>query len=400
MLDLIGVVVAFAIIIALRLRNVDFSISLLTGSLLIVVTSSEPVVILIDSVTATITDPSTWNLTVAVALITVLGYVLKETDLISELIEGLRSVVPSSVLMAVIPAIFGLFAMPGGALISAPFNEPEADRLGLRPEHRTYINIWFRHLWYWASPTAPLAILATTIACLDLNAFLFAQLPVFAVTVGLGLVVSRSFIKRDEVVGGPIEGNNGIAKGLIPIVTILGLSYAGVPLWAAFIAGILSVYLVMKVPTGDWAKMVVKGVRWDTTAAVVAMLFFRNVVSSSGSVASLLVSVTEMGVPLIVLFIVPPLLVGSISGTASMGAAIVLPLLLPFCGASLHLVSVIYAGIIAGYMASPLHLCLILTNSYYKSELGRVYRYLVPSMALLYVVAVVYHLTMYGGLPV
>jgi integral membrane protein (TIGR00529 family) len=400
MLDLIGVVVAFAIIIALRLRNVDFSISLLTGSLLIVVTSSEPVGILIDSVTATITDPSTWNLTVAVALITVLGYVLKETDLISELIEGLRSVVPSSVLMAVIPAIFGLFAMPGGALISAPFNEPEADRLGLRPEHRTYINIWFRHLWYWASPTAPLAILATTIACLDLNAFLFAQLPVFAVTVGLGLVVSRSFIKRDEVVGGPIEGNNGIAKGLIPIVTILGLSYAGVPLWAAFIAGILSVYLVMKVPTGDWAKMVVKGVRWDTTAAVVAMLFFRNVVSSSGSVASLLVSVTEMGVPLIVLFIVPPLLVGSISGTASMGAAIVLPLLLPFCGASLHLVSVIYAGIIAGYMASPLHLCLILTNSYYKSELGRVYRYLVPSMALLYVVAVVYHLTMYGGLPV
>jgi integral membrane protein (TIGR00529 family) len=400
MLDLIGVVVAFVIIVALRLRNVDFSVSLLTGSLLIVVTSSEPVGILIDSVTSTLTDPSTWNLTVAVALITVLGYVLKETDLISELIVGLRSVVPSSVLMAVIPAIFGLFAMPGGALISAPFNEPEADRLGLKPEHRTYINIWFRHLWYWASPTAPLAILATTIACLDLNSFLFAQLPIFAFTVGLGLVVSRSFIKRDEVAGAPVKGNNGIVKGLIPIVTILGLSYAGVPLWAAFIVGILSVYLVMKVPSGDWVTMVVQGVRWDTTAAVVAMLFFRNVVSASGSVASLLVSVTEMGVPLIVLFVVTPLLVGSISGTASMGAAIVLPLLMPFCGSSVHLVSVIYAGIIAGYMASPLHLCLILTNSYYKSELGRVYRYLVPSMALLYVVAVVYHLTMYGGLPV
>ena len=400
MIALIGVVVAFAIIIALRLRNVDFSVSLLTGSLLIVVTSSEPLKILIDSVTSTLTDPSTWNLTVAVALITVLGYVLKETDLISELIVGLRSVVPSSVLMAVIPAIFGLFAMPGGALISAPFNEPEADRLGLKPEHRTYINIWFRHLWYWASPTAPLAILATTIACLDLNAFLFAQLPIFAVTVGLGLLVSRSFIKRDEVAGAPVKGNNGIVKGLIPIVTILGLSYAGIPLWAAFIAGILTVYVVMKVPTGDWAMMVVRGIRWDTTAAIVAMLFFRNVVSASGSMASLLVSVTEMGVPLIVLFIVPPLLVGSISGTASMGAAIVLPLLMPFCGSSVHLVSVIYAGIIAGYMASPLHLCLILTNSYYKSELGKVYRYLVPSMALLYVVAVVYHLSMYGGLPV
>ena len=235
---------------------------------------------------------------------------------------------------------------------------------------------------------------------MSLNAFLFAQLPLFAFTVLLGLGVSRSFIKQDRVHGAPVEGNNGIVKGLIPIVTILALSYAGIPLWAAFIAGIVMVFVVMKVPTGDWGMMVVRGVRWDTTAAVVAMLFFRNVVSISGSVASLIASVTEMGVPLIVLFIVTPLLVGSISGTASMGSAIVLPLLLPFCGTGVHLVSVIYAGIIAGYMASPLHLCLILTNSYYKSELGKVYRYLVPSMALLYVVAVVYHLTMYGGLPV
>ena len=400
MIEFIGVAVAFVIIIVLRLRNVDFSVSLLTGSLIIVLTSSGPLGVLIDSINGTITDPSTWNLTVAVALITVLGYVLKETDLVSELIEGLRGVVPSSVLMAVIPAIFGLFAMPGGALISAPFNEPEADRLGLKPEHRTFINIWFRHLWYWASPTAPLAILTTTIASLSLNAFLFAQLPIFAFTVVLGLVVSRSFIKKDEVQVAPVQGNNGIVKGLIPIVTILALSYAGIPLWAAFIAGIVMVFVVMKVPTGDWVMMVVRGVRWDTTAAVVAMLFFRNVVSASGSVASLIASVTEMGVPLIVLFIVTPLLVGSISGTASMGSAIVLPLLLPFCGSGVHLVSVIYAGIIAGYLASPLHLCLILTNSYYKSELGKVYRYLVPSIALLYVVAVVYHLTMFGGLPV
>jgi len=47
-------------------------------------------------------------------------------------------------------------------------------------------------------------------------------------------------------------------------------------------------------------------------------------------------------------------------------------------------------------MASPLHLCLILTNSYYKSELGRVYAYLVPSVAALYIVNVVYHLMMKG----
>jgi hypothetical protein len=172
-----------------------------------------------------------------------------------------------------------------------------------------------------------------------------------------------------------------------------------VPLWAAFIVGITIVFLITGVPCTKWPEMAYRGVRWDTAVAIVAMLLFRNVVSASGSVSALLVSVTEMGVPLLVIFIAVPLLVGSISGTASMGAAIALPLLVPFCGSGVHLVSIVYAGVIAGYMASPLHLCLILTNSYYKSELGRVYRYLVPSLVIVYIIALAYHLATNGGLP-
>jgi hypothetical protein len=55
-----------------------------------------------------------------------------------------------------------------------------------------------------------------------------------------------------------------------------------------------------------------------------------------------------------------------------------------------------YAGVIAGYIASPLHLCLVLTNSYYRSELSRVYRYLVPSAIALFTVVMVYRLALNG----
>lgn len=51
-----------------------------------------------------------------------------------------------------------------------------------------------------------------------------------------------------------------------------------------------------------------------------------------------------------------------------------------------------YVGIITGYMASPLHLCLVLSNQYYKSSLKEVYRYLLPASFLLYALALVYHL--------
>jgi integral membrane protein (TIGR00529 family) len=378
MLPLIGAVLAFVLIVVLRLRNVDFSVSILAGSLIIAVTSIGPVDVLVQAGVETVTDPTTFNLCAAVSLITVLGYSLKETSLMTELIEGLRRMLPSRVLLALIPAMFGLLSMPGGALMSAPFNEPEADRLGLRPEHKTYLNVWFRHLWYWASPISPVPILASSLASLTLNGFLAVQLPLFAVTLAIGFVVSSLFINAH---GNPKHGPRGyadVAKGLAPILATVLLSAAGVPVWAALVVGILIVCAIKRVPVGRALRMVRDGARWDVATAAVSMLFFRHVVAVSGSVNSLSEAVTELGVPLIIVF----------------------PLLLPLSGAAgVHLVSVVYAGVIAGYLASPMHLCLVLTNSYYKSELGRVYRYLVPSVVVLYAVNLIYHLAMNGALP-
>ena len=392
---------AFAVIVVLRLRNVDFSLSILTGSLILTVTSEAPVEVLVEAGRRTVTDPNTLNLAVAVALITVLGYILKETSLMTELIEGLRGVLPARVLLAMIPAMFGLLTMPGGALMSAPFNEPEANRLGLKPEQKTFINVWFRHVWYWASPLSPVAILAASLAGFTLNGFLGAQLPILAVTVALGFLVGSTFIKDGGRSNHGAKGLPEVARGLAPIVLAVVLSAVGVPIWMALALAVALVFIIRKVPPGKAFRMIHSGIRWDLSAAVVSMLFFRFVVESSGSVEALFESATEFGVPLIAILVVVPLLVGSISGTPTMGIGIVFPLLLPLLGDyNIYVVSIIYAGLIGGYLASPMHLCLILTNSYYRSELGRVYRYLVPSAALLYVFAVAYYLFMNGAIPV
>jgi len=401
MLPVLGVLLAFAVIVVLRLRNVDFSLSILTGSLILTVTSEAPVEVLVEAGRRTVTDPNTLNLAVAVALITVLGYILKETSLMTELIEGLRGVLPARVLLAMIPAMFGLLTMPGGALMSAPFNEPEANRLGLKPEQKTFINVWFRHVWYWASPLSPVAILAASLAGFTLNGFLGAQLPILAVTVALGFLVGSTFIKDGGRSNHGAKGLPEVARGLAPIVLAVVLSAVGVPIWMALALAVALVFIIRKVPPGKAFRMIHSGIRWDLSAAVVSMLFFRFVVESSGSVEALFESATEFGVPLIAILVVVPLLVGSISGTPTMGIGIVFPLLLPLLGDyNIYVVSIIYAGLIGGYLASPMHLCLILTNSYYRSELGRVYRYLVPSAALLYVFAVAYYLFMNGAIPV
>mgnify|MGYP002153781371 CR=1 FL=1 len=396
-MPVIGVVVAFLLIVALRLKNVDFSLSILAGSAVIAVTSVGPLEVIIEAGMRTVTDPTTLDICVSVALITVLGYSLKETSLMTELIYGLRGLLPSRVLLALIPAMFGLLSMPGGALMSAPFNEPEAERLGLRPEHKTYINVWFRHLWYWASPISPVPILAASLFNMNLNGFLAAQLPMLAVVLGVGFLVSSSFIGDRVRVGVGPRNYSEVAIGLAPILVTILLSVVGVPVWAALVVGIAMVYAIKRVPAGRALRMVRDGVRWDIAASAASMLFFRQVVAVSGSARALFEGVAALGIPFIVVVVLVPLLVGTISGTPTMGIGIVFPLLLPLYGASgVHLASILYAGVISGYLASPMHLCLVLTNSYYKSEMGRVYRYLVPSVAALYVANLAYHLAAGG----
>jgi integral membrane protein (TIGR00529 family) len=401
MIAVLGVLAAFAVIVTLRLRNIDFSLSILTGSLIIALTSSNPTGVLIEAVQKTLTDYNAINLTVAVALISVLGYSLKETGMMTELIEGLRGILPAQLFLAAIPAMFGLLTMPGGALMSAPFNEPEADRLGLSPEQKTYINVWFRHLWYWASPLSPILILTASLAGFTLTEYLSAQLPLFVVVLVIGFFVGGTFIKDRGVGRGGASGLGRVARGLAPILTAIALTLVGAPVWLALVPSIALVFLLNGVPPDRAFKIARTGVRWDLAAAAVSMFFFRFVVASSSSVVSLFDAATGLGVPLFAILVVIPLLAGSISGTPTMGVGMILPLLLPLLGDyGVYVVGIIYVGLIAGYIASPMHLCLILTNNYYKSELRRVYRYLVPSAIALYVSAMAYYIFMNGGIPI
>ena len=148
MIEVAGVIAAFAMIFILRARGIQFYAAITVAAIIIGLTFGGPPATIFEVLLTTLTEPSTWTLCIAVALISVLGYALKETGLMVRFIEGLSTVLPGSVLLATIPALFGFLSMPGGALMSAPFIEPEADRLGLRPEHKTYFNVWFRHLLY------------------------------------------------------------------------------------------------------------------------------------------------------------------------------------------------------------------------------------------------------------
>ena len=396
MLEIIGLIVAFLMIFILRAKNIEFYIAITLAAIIIGLTSGAPLAIFTDVLIQTLSAYNTWNLVSAVALITVLGYTLKETGLMVRFIEGMSKILPGNILLATIPALFGFLSMPGGALMSAPFIEPEANKLGLKPEYKTYYNVWFRHLLYWVNPITSSTLMAVALSGIPVNTWLRVQSPLFFVMMAIGFVASRNFIENPKKSIGNKKLTIDDLKGGIPIIVTVILTLTGAPIWASLLAGILVGMILGKVKTDKAVEIFKNGIRWDLVASILSMLYLRDMITSSGSVVKLFEAVIASGVPVMAIAIIVPLFIGAISGSPAMGVGIAFPILLPlFGGADLHLTSIVFLGITCTYITSPLHLCLVLTNDYFKSDLNKVIKYLAPSSFALYIIGLAYHLFLY-----
>lgn len=396
MLEIIGLIIAFIGIFILRAKNIEFYVAISLAAIIIGISSGAPLTIFFDVLIQTLSAYNTWNLVSAVAFITVLGYTLKETGLMVRFIEGLSNVLPGNILLATIPALFGFLSMPGGALMSAPFIEPEANKLGLRPEYKTYYNVWFRHLLYWVNPITSSTLMAVALSGIPINTWLRVQSPLFFVMTTIGFIASRDFIENPKKRTGGQGLTMDAIKGGIPIIVTVILTLAGAPIWASLIAGILVGMFLGKVKADKAVEIFRNGIRWDLVASIISMLYLRDMITTSGSVVKLFKAVIASGIPVMAIAIVVPLFIGAISGSPAMGVGIAFPILLPlFGGVDIHLTSIVFLGITCTYITSPLHLCLVLTNNYFKSDLNKVIKYLAPSSFGLYLIGLAYHLFLY-----
>lgn len=396
MIEIIGLIVAFLMIFVLRAKNVEFYIAISLAAIIIGLTSGSPLSIFVDVLIQTLSAYNTWNLVSAVALITVLGYALKETGLMVRFIEGMSKILPSNILLATIPALFGFLSMPGGALMSAPFIEPEANKLGLKSEYKTYYNVWFRHLLYWVNPITSSTLMVVALTDIPINTWLRVQSPLFFVMAAIGFIASRGFIETPKKNNGKEKMTLNDMVGGIPIIITVVLSIIGTPIWASLLAGIFVGMLLGKVQPDKAVEIFKNGVRWELVASIISMLYLRDMITTSGSVEMLFQAVIASGIPVMAIAIVVPLFIGAISGSPAMGVGIAFPILLPlFGGTDLHLTSIVFLGITCTYITSPLHLCLVLTNDYFRSDLNKVIKYLAPSSFALYLIGLAYHLVLY-----
>jgi len=405
---MVRVLVVFACVLGVLRFKVLLGNAFFLGGLLVGLFFGMAPHAMVRSMIAAALMPKTLALATVVMLILVLSTSMELGGQMARLLDTFRGLVRSPRLnLTLFPALIGLLPMPGGAVFSAPMVKELGNRSGLRPDQLSFINYWYRHIWEYWWPLYPGILLTIAFTDFDLWGFILFMAPLSVVAAALGSLSIR----------GSVLAQNGeqrterarpapFVKELTPILLVVGIGLgAGTLLSSVFpglaIAKELGLIMALCLAIGwVWGqngmkkslirKAVVDRHLLEMFYMVAGILIFKGMLDDSQAVAAISRDFMSLQVPLPLIVIALPLLVGGITGItyAFVGSAIpIVILLVASAGDGPFLQAYVMLALVSGFVGvllSPLHLCLVLSNQYFDADPGRVYRALVlPCLCLL-----------------
>ena len=307
-------------------------------------------------------------------------------------------------LIAGLPALVGLLPMPGGALFSAPLLDSVDTRKQIDPAHKSILNYWFRHIWEYWWPLYPGVIMAVKYANIPAGLFFMTQLPftIAAAIVGYLLLLRR--VNTEEPDGESAELDIGaIWSTLGPIGLLVGVSIAGsflLPLSglndtlanivSVLLGLLLALLLVFRKNGRVFRKasgMARSGSTWLMMLVVLGIQAFSTTLKTPLGGGATLVSLMRdeffaFGVPLVLVMIAIPFISGAVTGVALGFVGASFPLVFALLGQDPSLNELVATCALAygsGYMGmimSPVHICYVVSNQYFKTGMSETYRYL------------------------
>lgn len=353
------------------------------------------------------------SLALIVVLILMLSHVLERTGQSLKLMDALAGFLPSRRLRLIFfPVLIGLLPMPGGAAFSAPMVRQTGEPMGISQDEMALVNYWFRHVWELCWPLYPGIIMTAGLLNLPLSTVIMSTGMVSVAYFGLGWwFILRPMGPRLAALDAQaaLNGQNGTTEeapgrdlrlalglGLPLIIAIVGslvLEAAVSSLFpdasfelgimGALLAAIVCVFVQNKAGMSFlWQSLMQKELR--QTLVMVAAIFAFNAVMDEAGVVRELVKLGG-GAALLTAAVFVPALVGMVAGVtmAFVGAAFPLMLgLLDQLGMQHQAMAWAMLALVSGFagvMASPLHICLVMTCQYFGVNLPRFWRQVMPA---------------------
>lgn len=394
-ISLIALVLSFSVIIALVANKKNFGVAMILGAIILGLLSNPEK--LLQTFYETITDWRVDTLVIIVILIKIFAVVLEETGQISLVIENLKRVIPERGMLAIIPFIFGLLPVPGGALLSAPMVDSEGRRLGVSNEGKTFLNLWFRHIGFLIFPLATALVVMSQISGININRLIVMQTPIFVVSVIVGSFYVIKLSKKrekEEIVkkkGVILETLINFAPLLVTIVLTMTLSLfinLNISFLISLPSGIILSLIIYK--GGNKVQFVKKGFSASIGLAVFGIMLYKNVANVSGVAEIVAKYLQHTSMPAMLIIPVLSFSIGVLTAHNMAAIALAYPMLYPIIGNDIRLVSLLYISSFMGYLISPLHLCVVVSYEYFKPKFVELYKLMLPPALLMVVIAVIF----------
>ena len=323
------------------------------------------------------------TLTALVMLVNVLGTAMKETGVSQRLVPALQGLFRSRrFALAVIPLMMGLLPTPGGIMLSAPMVRDLGDHVGVDRTRLAAINFFFRHQWETVWPLFPAVPLIQ--GMLGISAFALISHNIAIMLLGtlgglifllLPAIPPRSH--KDLSGSGFVTNLRGFAHAFWPIAMVAVLYVAvNIPPAIGLLLAIFIFLLFHKVALSRWASIFKSGLEPDFALLILGALLFKLNLEAGAAIPAVVQFLSQMNVPKHVVIFFLPLLVAYLTGVTMPTVAITFPFLAPFIGAGeqakVGLQTLAFSGLVCGLLATPVHLCLALSASYFEAPLLRI----------------------------
>ena len=273
--------------------------------------------------------------------------------------------------MAFMPMMIGFLPMPGGAMFTAPIVKMIGDEEGFSNDYMMVINYWFRHVVEFFWPVYPAFYILTALVGIELAPFSISMVPVFLIATLSGWLMFNGFRMPRVKKATPKE-----LKGLwiVFFVVLTGIMILVFNMEGYIALGInISGYFLFR-RTCLIKSLVAAFKKWDVFLLLFLFFVYKYYLTEVNLTQDIAIELNRVGLNIHLLTIILPLLIGMSTGITQSAVGITAPLLITL-GAN---PAMMYFAAVAGVLLSPVHLCIVLTGNYYKSDLTKVFLKILP----------------------
>ena len=395
-MDLIKLVIVFAVVIGLVANKKSMSTAVIIGSIACWILYKIPADVGAITVANTVTSLTVLKMIGVMYVITFMQRMMEKKNAINTARDGLSGLFNSRwVNCAAAPIFIGLLPSPNAAFIAGDMVEASASEY-LSKEEMAVTTSYFRHVSEAFLPTYQNIILALAITGYSASQFVIGMIPMVIVLIVLGIL----FFLKGKVPNKTGQVNTTDKKEDIKKVAELWPILATIVLIVAFnidtlyasIRVIVVYFFVGKFKAGDVAPFFISAFESKIVFNTLAVYIFKNFLELSGAIKLLPGFFSKFPIPTFLIFVLIFLFGTLVAGSMTMTASVLPVAMESVPNAGLPLVCLLMMTSYIAMQISPTHICLSIISEHFDVSLGDMVKKTIPLLVVFTIIAIAYYL--------